>query len=555
MLQKFTQHKQIKMYARLKHNIVFTLVACCMSLQAFAQYYTDSTLCGHTVVLDNSQKILPWKNKSENAYDHFLRLRWNFIKTKVPLSPPPAPRSSYPQYYFYCAFIDSANTLAPDRWMNDVGEKIPNWFESALSYYAYSGDIEPLTITKGMIDYSLQHGITPATYSWCNFPQTGADAGSVEFRGFTSANRFSTDDVQVDHAGDIGATYYRMYLFYGDEKYKEAAIHIADVLAKKTGEGNANRSPLPYVVNMRTGKVVSDYGTNWFGCIKLLQMLIADNTGNVKLYATTLQKIKNWILKYPVQNGKWVDGHTDNLIKGTTNLSNMSASNAALFIADFKTFDPEWKTTLPKLIRWTEKNFVFKSAPGEPSVMWGANIVSEQLDFMPKMDYQTARYAAQCAVWYALSGDDTYKEKAFRSLNWVTYCNDTTGKAFESPVSKNVHSWWSDSYGECPRMFYHVLAAIPQWAPEQENHILYSENVLKNILYGNNKVSYTALQKNGTDYLRLSFKPIVITLNGTKLPSNTKAGNEGYTLNNLGNGDYALRINRLKKGRIVIENL
>jgi hypothetical protein len=539
----------------IKHKTNFTLLICMLGLRLFSQNYTDSTLCGHAVVLDGSKKLLPWTNHSANAYDQFLRLRWNFIETKVPMSPAPAPRSSYPQYYFYCAFVDSANVLLPDMWMNDVGEKIPNWFESALSYYAYTGNIKPLTLTKGMVDYSLKHGITPSTYSWPNFPQSASDAGATQFRGFTTAKRFSTDDVQVDHAGDIGATYYRMYLFYGDAKYKAAAINVANVLAKKAGPGNAAQSPWPYVVNMRTGKVVSDYGSNWFGCIRLLKMLIADNTGDVAGYKMALQKVRDWVLKYPVQNGLWVDGHTDNLTQGTGNLSNMSASNAALFIADYNEFDPGWKTTLPQLIQWTEDNFVTKSAPGEPSSMWGANIVSEQVDFMPKMDYQTARYAAQCATWYAVSGDEHYKEKAFRSLNWVTYCNDTTGKAFESPVSKKVNSWWSDSYGECPRMFYHVFAAIPEWAPAHENHILYSENVLKDILYGDKTLTYTAMQKKGTDYLRLSFKPTAIIVNGKKISPALTAANEGYILKDLGNGDYSLQVTRLIAGKVVIRSI
>lgn len=540
------------MPSNLKHKIIFTLLPCILGLHLFAQNYTDSTLCGHQVVLDESLKILPWKNNSTNAYDHFLRLRWNFVETKAPMSPPPPPRSSYPQYYFYCAFIDSANILLPDWWMNDVAEKIPNWFESALSFYAYTGDMKPLTITKGMVDYSLQHGITPSTYSWPDFPETASNAGATDFRGFTTAKRFSTDDVQVDHAGDMGETYYRMYLFYGDTKYKEAAVNVANTLAKKIGTGNATQSPWPYVVNMQTGKVVSEYGTNWFGCLRLLKMLIADNTGDVKAYKIAFQKARDWLLKYPVQNGVWVDGHTDNLIKGASNLSNMSASNAGLFIADFKEFDPSWKTTLPQLIKWTEDNFVYKTAPGEPSTMWGANIVSEQVTFMPKMDYQTARYAAQCATWYAISGDETYKDKAFRSLNLVTYCNDSTGMAFESPFSKGVHSWWSDCYGEGPRMFYHVFAAIPQWAPEHEDHILYSKNVLKDISYADKKVTYTAMQKTGTDYLRLSFKPAIITLNGQKVSPVLQQGNEGYTLKDLGNGDYALQVERKKLGKVIV---
>ena len=109
--------------------------------------------------------------------------------------------------------------------------------------------------------------------------------------------------------------------------------------------------------------------------------------------------------------------------------------------------------------------------------------------------------------WYAVSGDESYKEKAYRSLNWVTYCNDSTGMAFESPVSKGILSWWSDCYGECPRMFYHAFAAVPEWAPPREDHILYSEGILKDVQYAEKQVKYTAAADNGVEYLRLSFKP------------------------------------------------
>lgn len=506
----------------------------------------------HKVILDQRSKLIPLTMPVGKAYDLFLHQRWNFIKTKVPFSPGPAPRSEYPQYYFYCAFKDSNNILLPDQWMNDVGEKIPNWFESARLYYAYTGDSIPLNITKGMVDYSLAHGITLSTYSWPNFPQTASNAGDIRFSGFTSANRFSKDDVQVDHAGDMGATFYKMFIFYGDNKYKTAAANVANTLASKVRTGNSTQSPWPYVVNTNTGKIVSDYGSNWFGCITLFDLLIDAKIGNVKAYEEARTKVKDWILQYPMKNGLWVDGHTDNFITGTNNLSNMSASNAGLYVSDNPEFDPDWKTNLPGLLRWTEENFIFHSASNEPGTQWGANIVGEQVSFNFKMDYQTARYAAQCARWYAISGDSAFREKAYRSLNWVTYCNDSTGKAFESPLSKGILSWWSDCYGECPRMFYHAFAAIPEWAPPGENHILYSNGILKNVSYQSQKVEYTPAEKRGTEYLRLSFKPTKVTINGNKISLDTHLKDEGYTVKNLENGDYAVTINRLKAGKVIV---
>ena len=393
----------------------------------------------------------------------------------------------------------------------------------------------------------MEHGIAPADFTWPDFPYTTTNAGDLDFRGFTT--RFALHDLHVDHAGDLGSTYYKMYLLFNDEKYGTAAVKVANVLADKVRAGSDTISPWPYIVNAKTGNVVSHYGTNWFGCIRLFDMLIADGKGRVGDYKRALKMVKDWLFRYPFTNGKWVDGHTDTYVTGTTNLSNLSASNAALYVSDHTSFSPAWKEILPSLIKWTEDNFVFKSAKGEPSQFWGANIVSEQVAFMPKMDYQTARYAAQCAKWYSRGGGSDYREKAFRSLNFVTYCNDSVGKAFESPFSKGVNSWWSDSYGECPIMFYHALSAIPEWAPVQEDHILYSSGVLKEVAYDKQSVSYYATENTGTEYLKLSYKPSSITLNGKQIFPSKKKGSP-VKVKPLAGGDYYVVIERLQKGAV-----
>ena len=514
---------------------------------------SDSIFCTHKVTLDNENKLLPWFTPREGAYDHFLHLRWDFIKTKVPGSPGPAPRSDYPQYYFYCAFVENNGVLEPDPWMNDIGEKIPNWFENARLYYAYTGDSGVMKIVGDFVDYFLEHGISSPDFAWPNFPYTTTNAGDTLFRGFSDHPNLVLHEIQVDHAGEMGLTFYRMYLFTGDEKYLAAAIHVADVLAKYARKGTSTESVWPYRVVMDDGKVTSPYGANWTGCYMLLDYLIKDNMGNVPAYQAARDKAREFLLQFPMKTGYWTDGHSDTDINSSTYRSNLSASNASLCLFDYPELDPDWKANIPMLIQWTEEYFVYRTDPGEPATMWGANIVGEQDIFNHKMDYQTARYGAACARWYAISGDLSYKEKAYRSLNWVTYCNDSSGMAFESPVSEGIHSWWSDCYGECPRMFYHAFAGVPEWAPPAENHILYSEGILKNVEYGSGRVTYTATKSHDTEYLRLAFNPKSITVNGSRLLLLAKADREGYTLKSLGNGDYAISIKRSKAGRVLIE--
>jgi len=537
-------------------DIIFFLI-CFVIFQpnhSFCQNnWEDSTVfCTHNVVLDNLNKIIPWYEPRAKAYDHFLRLRWDFIKTKVPYSPGPEPRSNYPQYYFYCAFNQNNGVLEPDSWMNDIAEKIPNWFENARLYYAYSGDSSVMALMKDFIDYTLEHGTSPLDFAWPGFPYTTTNAGDTLFRGFTSAKRFALHEIQVDHAGEMGLTYLRMYFFTSDKKYLKEAIHIADVLAKNAKTGNAKESVWPYRVVMDSGKIIAPYGANWTGCFMLLENLIKEGLGNVEAYAIARDKARDFILNYPMKTGYWTDGHSDTEVISNTYKSNLSASNTTLCLFDYPELDSEWKLHIPMLIKWIEDNFVFRVSEGEPATMWGANIVGEQDDFNHKMDYQTARYAAECARWYAISGDEDYKEKAYRSLNWVTYCNDSTGMAFESPVSKGILSWWSDCYGECPRMFYQAFAGIPDWAPPHENHILYSEGILKDVHYANGQIKYTASTSAGTEYLRLAFKPVQITVDGVEISESPNPLSETYNLRNLGNGDYSLTVRHNRAGNIVI---
>jgi len=508
----------------------------------------------HRVILDERGKILPWSGPASMAYDQFLQARWNFIKSKVPLSPGPVPRSTYPQYYFYCAYRDKDGVLEPDTWMNDVGEKIPNWFESARLFYAYSGDASVMRIAQGLADYALEHGTSPSDYPWPNFPYTAANAGDLEFRGFTSAGRLVRHEVQVDHAGDMGLTYYRLFLYTGDRRYLDAAVQIAETLAKYARAGNATQSVWPYRVVVDTGRVTAEYGANWIGCYALLDSLIRAGLGDVRAFEAARDKVRDFLLKYPMKTGYWTDGHTDTAVNSNSYKSNLSASNAKLYMLEHPEFNPSWKVDVPKFIRWTEKYFVLRCAPGEPATQWGANIVGEQDDFLPKMDYQTARYAAECARWYAASGDPEYKEKAYRSLNWVTYCNDPDGKAVESPLSHDISNWWSDCYGECPRMFYQVFAAIPEWAPPGENHILYSEDVIRKVVYGDWEIRYLPATGQGVEYLRLNFSPSLVTVGGLPVSRLQELNAQGYTMRGLGAGDYAVQIRREVAGEVVVRS-
>jgi hypothetical protein len=101
-------------------------------------------------------------------------------------------------------------------------------------------------------------------------------------------------------------------------------------------------------------------------------------------------------------------------------------------------------------------------------------------------------------------------------------------------------------------MFYPAFAAIPEWAPPGENHILYSQGVLKEVSYDGKKVQYTSTDTSGLEYLRLTFRPTAVTVKNNKLTLRPDLKTEGYTVRDLGNGDFAVTISRRSGGGVVI---
>ncbi len=223
-------------------EVWFIVLAAALGLNAAG--YTEP-LSYHPLVLDAQKKIVPWYKPAEKAFDNYLDMCWKWAVA--------APNDSIglPISFRYCAWVPGDPPKVSAGWENDVGEKIPNWVESARLYYQYSGDKAPLDYVKRFVDYSLDHGQTPSDHAWPAFPVGTANAGDREFRGFTGI--FDLWDCHVDLAADTGFAMYRMFQLYGEARYRDKAIHVADLLAAHIVPGSETDSPWPYIVNSKTG--------------------------------------------------------------------------------------------------------------------------------------------------------------------------------------------------------------------------------------------------------------------------------------------------------------
>ena len=65
-------------------------------------------------------------------------------------------------------------------------------------------------------------------------------------------------------------------------------------------------------------------------------------------------------------------------------------------------------------------------------------------------------------------------------------------------------------------------------------------------------IEYRTFDKEGTEVLRLSFKPVRILAGGTALAERGDLKEQGYTTRPLPGGDYVIRINHTKSNELIV---
>jgi len=213
--------------------------------------------------------------------------------------------------------------------------------------------------------------------------------------------------------------------------------------------------------------------------------------------------------------------------------------------------DAHWREHALALIEWV------KSTPKWPKyLVHGATVTTEQGDGTQFCcnkpneccESHTSRLAAVEALYYSRTRDPRYREAAFRSFNWVTYFQGLPGRA-HAPFSDQW--WFTDEFTDGPRRLMDAFWAVPEWAPDDESHLLGSGSVVKAIAYARNRITYTTFDAASDDVLRLDFEPDTITAGGHALALRVEPmKGEGYSFNR---ATHVLRIHHRRSGDIVVE--
>lgn len=498
----------------------------------------SDTIIYHPVYVDDNGGILPWYSSNlGESYDHVLNLVWNFWKNMEI-------DSNGMQYYMNHQVWDPGH----DR-RGLGGDQLMMAMSSWDLYYNYTGDESLIENMKYMADYYLANSLSSPDSEWPHLPYPyNMDVESGIYDGDMIIGH---GYLQPDKAGSFAYELVHLYKKTGEEKYLDAAVNIANTLAAKVQPGDNDNSPWPFKVNAQTGEVgvlvdqvvwyegmdedvkkpnskftftKSAYTTFWTGALSLFRELIDLNRGNLADYERAYDMCLEWMKNYPAKTNKWGPFFEDVPRWSDTQIN---AVTYAMFLMDNPDADPNWKETVNNIFKW-----VHDELDNKQYVQYGVLPTDEQTAYRQPGNSHSARQASMELRYWEKTGDTTYVRNAVRQLNWATYMVDHDGKNFY-PTNA---IWMTDGYGDYVRHYLRAMAAAPELAPDNADHLLRSSSIVQKVVYQPKHVGYTVFDATSTDVLRLTFKPKKVTVDGKALEETRDLSAPGWSWQALDKG-------------------
>jgi hypothetical protein len=514
------------------------------TLISSAQYKVDS-MCGAKVILDKNGRLLSrYEPQTPGAgYIKAVQLAVDFWKNC-----PNSPTNNLPLYITHCSmYRDGKGGFYGSGWPHNPIVVNAGMVQSlAIDWRNFSGDESMIAVARKGLDHQIKYGTTPANWKWASVPYASSEAGDIIYDGASKFDTARTEEnigrgdgsfaLEVDKIGEMGIAYLKFYEITEETKYLEAAIQCSDALVKHVRKGVHGKgglewknlvltSPWPFRVKAENGEILEEYTSHVVENLRLIEELIrikeriqlpAEKT---VAYQNAAEIVWNWLyssegaIKTSIWKGYFEDIRIDQI---NLNRVNNSPMEFARYLIKHPQNDPNINTTVPGLIWWVKNTF------GEP----GMNAINEQTGCYMPMGSHTSRYASICALWYEYSGDEWFKEEAFRYFNHATYMADSDG-VINVGHNWGGEIWFSDGYTDYIRHFMEGLAAVPEWVPAG-NHLLKSTSTVQKIKYESNKIVFSTFDNQSEVVLRLTSKPKSVTVSGNSLKQLNQLNADGY---------------------------
>jgi hypothetical protein len=508
------------------------------------------SIAGHPVRLDVEQKLLSW-SPVDSPYAHVSRLAWQALETRFPVQ-----ENGLETWLGWSRF--DPETFEGINWPHNPAGLYAMLADSAVLWYAFSGDRAAVTLVSRALDHQMAHGTTTESWDWASVPYASSNAGDVEYRGADDAwcdlcgRGDGAGVIEPDKVGELGFAYLQFFELTANERYRDAAIACADALARHVRPGNARRSPWPFRVYALSNVVREEYSSNVVGALMLFDELARLYLGDGAAYARARATAFHWLMRFPMSDDAWSGYFEDIEIQAdpAANPSQYSALRTARWLLAHRDEDPAWRDHVAHLLAWAARVFGVDTA-SERGTQWGATVLSEQAVDMAKMGSHTARFGATAALWSEATGDLPARETAARSLNWATYMCGPRGVV---AVGEDPHEgwWFSDGYGDYVRHFLAALGAVPEWAPAREDHVLRSTSVVTRVDYSAGRVAWTTFDPDAVETLRMTGRPSSVRAGAVSLARRGDLLEQGYTVAPLAGGGFVVRVRHRTPGEVSV---
>jgi len=524
--------------------MIFLFTTSCIQKEMPGQALWDTiisdTIQYHPVRLDINGNILPWYSADPGtSYDTAITLVWNFWKNMEI-------DSNGLKYYM------NHQVWKPDHDMRGLGgDQINMALSSWALLYQYTGDQSVIEDMKYMADEYLDRSLSSPSSYWPHLPYPyNTEIHSGIYDGDMENGK---GILQPDKAGNFGQELVTLYKITDEQKYLDAAVRIARVLAEKTSPGNNDKSPLPFRVNPETGnsgilysnnrdgKAVTKalYTANWTGTLILFQEMQRFDAINEELYKKSFDTILEWMREYPLKTNKWGPFFED--IPGWSNTQTNAVTFAMFIMLNLDLF-PDWKKNVKGIFDWT-----YQELGNKEYSQYGVTVINEQTVYRVPGNSHSSRQASMELLYTVLSGDTTFRTNAIRTLHWATYMVDWDGK--NRYIRNDV--WLTDGYGDYVRHYLRAMATLPELAPAHKNKLLESSSVVTKIEYSPKKITYKTFDAEAIELLRLTAKPVKILAAGEELPESNELSGDKWTWTTLETGGV-LRIDHKQSNDISI---
>lgn len=449
------------------------------------------TLGYHEVKTDSAGSILPWYGSGPaQAYDHVVRLVWNFWR-EMRACPNGVPY--YLQHQVWKPDQDDSRGLGGDQ----ISMALSSW----NLLHGYLGDPAVKANMIVQADYWLAHGMAPANATWGNLPYPyNMEIHSGRYDGDMRAGK---GFLQPDKAGSFGAELVALYKITGDRKYLDTAVAIANTLAARVKPGDAQNSPWPFRVHAMTGEVhkeskdgqtyIASYTSNWTGTLRLFDDLVALQKGKIEEYIKARSLAIDWLKRYPLKTNRWGPFFED-IPTSAPSDTEINADTMATWILEHPGWDANWQSQVKGILDWSYQTFA-----NQEFTKWNVIAINEQTAYKVPGNSHTSRHASVELMYCEKTGDCATKDAAIRRLNWATYMVDTDGKN-RYPRDDN---WLTDGYGDYVRHYLRAMAAFPELAPDDQNHLLRTSSVIQSIEYGTAAITYHKYDTQSTERFKL----------------------------------------------------